>query len=218
MLSCLTSMQVSHTTRSEHLACGPDVLVEFWDLGKKLYKNSPPKVMPECFLAGDIFDPSFLSPDVSPTRSSSTPPSPPPLLATLTSLTPLQHRTSIIHTGSFFHLFDDVKQRELAHLLGSLLSPLPGSMILGSHMGLPDTDEYKENGGWRSSGLRESQRFGHSPTSWTKLWVGNNGVFKPQDVVVWAETKEVARSYMNPESKDGHQRKGHLLVWSITRA
>ena len=203
-------------SRSERMSWNAHALIEFWDLGKKLFKISPPEVMPERFLAGDIFDPSFLSPDGSPATPSSTPPSPPPALSTLTSLTPLQHRISVIHTGAFFHLFDDVKQRKLAHLLASLLSPLPGSMILGSHMGRPDTEEYK-NGGWRPSNLHPGAKmFAHSPTSWRNLWVGSGGVFRPQDVTVWTDTQERDRSYMNLAPGDT-ERKGHLLIWSVTR-
>lgn len=146
--------------------------------------------------------------------SSSTAPDAPLHLATLTSLTPVQHRLSVIHTGAFFHLFDEAKQRKLAHLIGTLLSPLSGSMILGSHMGVPDTDEYK-NGGIRQSHLG-LDIFGHSPTSWTRLWVGSDGIFKPQDVTVWVKAIEVERKVVG-QASGGTDYKANMLVWSVTR-
>ena len=197
-------------SRSERMSWNTHALIEFWDLSKKLFKISPPEVMPERFLAGDIFDSSFLSSDGSPATPSSAPPSPPPALSTLTSLTPLQHRISVIHTGAFFHLFDEVKQRELAHLLASLLSPLPGSMILGSHVGSPNNEEYKSGGLQSSLG---PETFAHSSTSWRNLWVGSGGVFNPWEVMVWVETDARDISLMAQANED----KSHWLIWSVTR-
>jgi hypothetical protein len=165
-----------------------------------------------CFLPGDIFDPSFLSPDAYPAPSSSSPPGPPPPLAKLTSLTPIQHHLSVIHTGSFFHLFSQAKQSELAHLLATLLSPLPGSIILGSHIGLPDTEEYKAGDGLHVSATR---MFTHSPTSWNNLWVGGDGVFKPEDVITRAEVTEwKVLVQTGPDPKHDIV---FLLDWSVTR-
>ncbi|KAF8481384.1 hypothetical protein JB92DRAFT_2765634 [Gautieria morchelliformis] len=188
-----------------------DLHPEFWALGHRLFKTSP-ETFPICFLPGDIFDPSFLSPDAYPATSSPSPPSPPPLLAKLTSLTPIQHHLSVIHTGSFFHLFSETKQIELAHLLATLLSPLPGSIILGSHTGLPDTEEYKAGGVLRVS---ETRMFAHSPTSWNNLWVGGDRAFRPEDVITRAEVTEwKALTQRGSGTKQGIVL---LLDWSVTR-
>ncbi|KIJ29318.1 hypothetical protein M422DRAFT_188612, partial [Sphaerobolus stellatus SS14] len=147
-----------------------DLKEDFWIVGHKFFRTTP-ETFPVPFLAGDVFDPSFISPDISPAPISSTPPTTEvPILKTLTSLTPLQHHVSIIHAASFFHLFNEEPQRRLAFLLGSLLSPLPGLMIIGTHGGLLDTEENKK-GAPRFIDLVGSL-FAHSPTSWRELWIG----------------------------------------------
>ncbi|KAF8579004.1 hypothetical protein K439DRAFT_1360580 [Ramaria rubella] len=190
-----------------------DIQAEFWDLGHKLYKTTE-ETYPVPFLAGDVFDPAFLFPDASPAPTSMVPTGLPPSLAALTSLTPLQHHVSIIHTASFFHLFPQAKQRSLAYLLATLLSPLPGSIILGSHMGLPDTEENKA-GGTRWTG-RGTTVFADSPTSWNDMWVGKDGVFKPEEVTVSTMVKEIQRDDIVKAGGDPDSR-AYWLVWSITR-
>jgi hypothetical protein len=167
-----------------------------------------------CFLSGDIFDPSFLSPDAYPAPPSSSPSGPPPPLSELTSLTPIQHHLSVIHTGTFFHLFSETQQSELAHLLATLLSPFPGSIILGSQLGLPDTEEYKYGGDVHPLGTR---MFVHSPTSWDNLWVGGDGIFKPTDVITQAEVTEAERTIQGRTSSDPTRDKFFVLEWSVTR-
>ncbi|KAF8488519.1 hypothetical protein JB92DRAFT_3090780 [Gautieria morchelliformis] len=191
-----------------------DLHPEFWALGHRLFKTSP-ETFPMCFLPGDIFDPSFLSPDAYPAPSSSSPPGPPHPLAKLTSLTQIQHHLSVIHTGAFFHLFSETKQSELAHLLATLLSPLPGSIILGSHQGQPDT-EYKADGGLRVA-VNGTRIFAHSPTSWNNLWVGSGGVFKPEDVITRAEATEVERKFIGDTDSHLKYGKSFILEWSVTR-
>ncbi|KIJ29312.1 hypothetical protein M422DRAFT_36973 [Sphaerobolus stellatus SS14] len=194
-----------------------DLKEDFWIVGHKFFRTTP-ETFPVPFLAGDVFDPSFISPDISPAPISSTPPTTEvPILKTLTSLTPLQHHVSIIHAASFFHLFNEEPQRRLAFLLGSLLSPLPGSMIIGTHGGLLDTEENKK-GAPRFIDLVGSL-FAHSPTSWRELWIGEEGVFKESDVKVWAEAKEMPRSPSNPTPTDsrGLPVKRCIMTWSVTR-
>lgn len=87
-------------------------------------------------------------------------------------------------------------------------------MILGSHIGLPDSEEHKIAGGQRDS-HNGSLMFAHCPTSWKNLWVGSDGVFRPQDVIVWATVKEVERKIV-VQAGDATM-KAHLLVWSVTR-
>ena len=88
-------------------------------------------------------------------------------------------------------------------------------MILGSHMGLPDTEEYKVAGGVRNSSTG-NLIYAHCPMSWKNLWVGSSGVFKPHDVTVWATAKQVERKVVVQASGDATI-KAHMLVWSVTR-
>ena len=82
------------------------------------------------FVPGDIFDTNYLAfvPPTYEQPSTST-----PVPSALTTLTPLQGHVSAIHASMFFHLFDEEKQRALALRLAGLLSPRPGSMVLGRH-------------------------------------------------------------------------------------
>jgi len=88
-----------------------------------------------------------------------------PALSSLTTLTPLHGHVSVIHTSSFFHLFSEEKQLELARKLAGLLSPLPGSMIFGLHSRQAEKGLRTE-----SSELRTGDyMFCHSDESWKEL-------------------------------------------------
>jgi len=128
-----------------------DLRAPYWDCGFALFRDKDKFHVP--FVAGDAFDPAFLSPTpVEKTR-------PRPSLSEVKTLTELQGEVSVIHASSFFHLFDEEHQSRLAHLTGSLLLKEPGSMIFGSHAGLA------------TPGIRNDRgAYGHSPQSWTELW------------------------------------------------
>ncbi|GLB41662.1 hypothetical protein LshimejAT787_1002620 [Lyophyllum shimeji] len=172
-----------------------DLVQGFWDLGHELFKSTP-ETVPAAFIAGDAFDPNILAPGPP---VDSVPQTPRPDLRSLTSLNPLQGRISVIHASSFFHLFGKERQEDLARRLATLLSPLPGSVIFGSHGG-STKPEYAEDG------LAEHRLFRHSPESWTELWDGN--VFEKGKVKVETRLKQVER----PDSS-----LATLLVWSVTR-
>ncbi|KAJ3526532.1 hypothetical protein NM688_g8250 [Phlebia brevispora] len=180
-------------------ALASDLHPEFWDAGHKLFKTTP-ETFPVPFIPGDAFNPDFLLPSPIPTVK---PTDPLPPLNSLTSLTPLVGRLSAIHTSSFFHLFPEEKQLELAKLLAPLLSPEPGSVIFGGHGGLPQ------------KGLRERKNshgihmFCHSPASWKELW--ETQVFNPGQVRVDAFVKENIRQDVHGEVR------GYQLIWSVTR-
>ncbi|KAF8592217.1 hypothetical protein K439DRAFT_1650383 [Ramaria rubella] len=192
-----------------------DLHPEFWALGHKLFKSSP-ETFCVPFYPGDIFDPAFLSPAAPPIPTSSPPLPSLPSLTNLPSLTPLQHRVSTIHISSVFHLFPESQQHILARLLGALLSPVPGSIILGSQMGLPDIEANKA-GGFRTTRRVANQfiAFAHSPTSFVNMWIGQGGVFRPEDVMVRAD---VTISKAINESDSETVRDTHIIVWSVTRA
>ncbi|KAJ7581199.1 hypothetical protein C8J56DRAFT_793698 [Mycena floridula] len=177
-------------------AIASDLRPDFWKLGHELFKSTP-ETFPAAFVPGDAFDPEFISPRKPFTDI---PDGPNPTLDSLTSLTPLQGRISAIHASSFFHLFDEEKQFQLAKQVASLLSPLPGSIIFGIHGGR------SEKGFSSFSTSHGNPKFCHSPESWTALWDGE--VFSQGTVKVEAGLRETKRA-------DGLQ--STLLWWSIIR-
>ena len=129
-----------------------------------------------------------------------------PDLRSLTSLNPLRGRVFAIHASSFFHLFGQEKQLYVAHALAGLLSPEPGSVIFGLHVGNP------EKGLITNPARGGHQMFCHSPESWTQLWDGlvfGKGVVNVQAKLVQVERKE------GPDASE--TRTTTILVWSVTR-
>ncbi|RPD81612.1 hypothetical protein L226DRAFT_474830 [Lentinus tigrinus ALCF2SS1-7] len=188
-------------------AIGSDLHPEFWDLGHKLFKSTP-ETFPVPFVPGDAFDPAHLEavpPFYAPPDTQA------PQLSTLKSLNPLRGHVSVIHASSFFHLFDEEKQFKLAQSLAGLLSPEPGSMILGSHGGRPEKGFRTESSRTNSHGMT---MFCHSPESWTELWDGQ--IFKKGTVKVEAFLLEIKRKDLEPTDPTPEAR-FYLMVWSITR-
>lgn len=137
----------------------------------------------------------------------SPPETPAPSLSGLTTLTPLLGHVSAIHASSFFHLFDEPQQLELARALAGLLSPEPGSLIFGEHGGKPEKG-YRTDAPPRASG---DYQFCHSPESWTELWDGI--VFKKGTVKAETRLVEIDRSDLT--KNEGAR--FWVLVWSVTR-
>ncbi|RDX41920.1 hypothetical protein OH76DRAFT_175124 [Lentinus brumalis] len=178
-----------------------DVVPEFWDLGHKLFKTSA-ETFPVRFLPGDIFDPAFLEP-TPPTYNR--PPTVAPLPSSVRTLTDLRGHVSAITICAVFHIFEtEETQLRLARALASLLSPEPGSMIVGLHTGL------REKGWWRGQTFH---MFCHSPESWAEMWDGD--VFEKGSVRVDAWLVERERRSM----QDGVARvtPTSILEWSVTR-
>ncbi|KAH9839180.1 uncharacterized protein C8Q71DRAFT_748368 [Rhodofomes roseus] len=173
-------------------AIGSDLHPEYWDLGHKLFKTTANE-FPAHFLGGDAFESAFFE---SGPVLDSPPATPAPALASLKTLTPLNGHVSVIHASSFFHLFTEEKQLELARKLAGLLSPVPGSMIFGMHAGLPEKGLWTERSAMRNG----QQMFCHSPESWRGLWDGN--VFAKGKVKVQVALKEARE---------------RMLLWSVTR-
>ncbi|KAI0823142.1 hypothetical protein BC628DRAFT_1417830 [Trametes gibbosa] len=164
-----------------------DLHPEFWALGHKLFKSSQ-ETFPVPFIAGD--------------------------LSALTSLNPLLGHVSAIHASAFFHLFNEERQLKLAQTLAGLLSPEPGSMILGAHGGLPRKGFRQESGVVLNLG-RVFPMFCHCPESWKELWDGQ--VFKKGTVKVDAILHETERKDYAALSGIAAGTKFFLLVWSVTR-
>ncbi|PPQ77581.1 hypothetical protein CVT25_011373 [Psilocybe cyanescens] len=188
-----------------------DLRQGFWDSGHELFKSTPTS-FPAAFIAGDIFESSMLetSDPGSPADTNQQPIRP---LRNLTSLTPLKHQISAIHASSFFHLFSEERQLELAKRLASLLLPEKGSIVFGQHGSRPEK-------GFRMEAIRkekdtdqvrEHAMFCHSPDSWVKLWT--EGIFGPHQQVkvkVDAELKQVERwDFENVDTKF------YVMNWSV---
>ncbi|KAM5539470.1 hypothetical protein V8D89_006922 [Ganoderma adspersum] len=184
-----------------------DLHPEFWALGHKLFKSTP-ETFPIPFIPGDAFDPAFLEP-TAPFTASNPPRNRRPDLSTLTSLSPLRGHVSAIHASAFFHLFEEEKQAELARSLACLLSPEPGSMLIGGHRGLVEPGVLRED---RRGNAQVIKRFGHSPESWKELWDGH--IFEKGTVRVDAILNEVKRPDVTGVLADT---KFYTLWWSVTR-
>ncbi|KAJ7077387.1 hypothetical protein B0H15DRAFT_924963 [Mycena belliarum] len=171
-----------------------DLRSEFWSFGHELFRSTP-ETFPVPFIAGDVLDPDFLEPreplltepgDIN------------PALTSLANLTPLHGHVAAIHISLVFHLFLEPKQLQLARALAGLLSPVPGSVILGSHVGL------QEKGFREGLCIAGHSMFCHSPQSWREMW---ETVFPKGSIEVEAEIHR--RASDTPDAG--------VLVWSVTR-
>ena len=190
-------------------------MAEYWDLGHKLFKTTA-KEFPAHFVGGDAFDPGFF--ETAPVLDSP-PTAPAPAVSSLKTLTPLSGHVSAIHAASFFHLFNEAQQLELAHKLAGLLSPEPGSIIIGGHAGQP------VKGLWKRRTLSGEHMFCHSPESWRELWDGQ--VFAKGKVRVDVVLKAVKDLAQAEDSKDWIEKvqkpdvldteNYQVLIWSVTR-
>ena len=131
-----------------------------------------------------------------------------PDLRSLTSLTPLHGRVFAIHATAIFHLFGEEKQLQLARALAGLLSPEPGSMIFGAHIGVP------EKKGFEPPVMhRDHHMWCHSPESWTELWDGL--VFEKGVVEVQTKLYHAERKGFDPDAPQNSTLT--YLVWLVTR-
>ncbi|KAG2142471.1 hypothetical protein DEU56DRAFT_911155 [Suillus clintonianus] len=182
-------------------AIGSDLHGELWDLGHELFKSSP-DTFPAHFVGGDAFDPETLT--VATPASTQIAEVPTPDLNNLTSLNPLRGCVSAIHATAFFHLFKEDQQLYMACAFAGLLSPEPGSVILGTHIGAQEKGSVKTvfNG-------VEVDMFAHGPESWIAMWDGE--VFEKGMVKVEAELRRETYGTAVTEGRP------FSLVWSVTR-
>ncbi|KAL4080809.1 hypothetical protein J3A83DRAFT_71869 [Scleroderma citrinum] len=191
-----------------------DLNAELWEFGHTLCRSTP-ESFPVTFLVGDALDPEFLSPipcNVETQHAFD--------LSRISTLNDLKGKCSAIYARSFFHLFDEAQQCQLAHALGSLLSPEKGSVIFGSHIGGP------EKGSITHRAIAGQERtFLHSPSSWEELWTetsptnhqdgmaqGNDHLQRP--VFRFGEAKvEASIKFI----RLGIGFEGYRLEWSVTR-
>ncbi|KAG1736089.1 uncharacterized protein EDB91DRAFT_535548 [Suillus paluster] len=166
-----------------------DIRQELWDLGHVLFRSTP-RSFPSPFIAGDCLDPTFLSSE--PGHTSQTPPD----LSSLTSLNDLHGKLTAIHASSVFHLFSAEQQASLVRAVAALLSPAPGSIVFGSHVGLPKQGTIREE----VLGMTV-EMYCYDPESWNKLWE-DAGPFK---------TEAILKEVIAPNGEVGW-----MMVWSAT--
>ncbi|KAJ7705587.1 hypothetical protein B0H17DRAFT_1156887 [Mycena rosella] len=172
-----------------------DLRADFWNLGHELFRSTP-ATCPIAFVAGDALDPGFLQPTAP---AVSPPEAPAPPLASLMCLTPLRGHVAALHTSAVFHLFLEPEQLQLARAVASLISPVPGSVIFGSHIGR-STKSIRQKAFSREDNLR---MFCHSPESWAEMW---GKIFPAGTVQVEAQL-----NVSGADSDTG------ILAWSVTR-
>ncbi|KAG7527271.1 hypothetical protein FFLO_07101 [Filobasidium floriforme] len=172
---------------------GVDLEQAWIDLGYKQYRDRATCDIK--FVAGDICHDDLLQPIGQLARDGSN------ILDKTASDDLVHSNVRCISVFSFFHLFDEAGQLELARRLGSLLSNKPGSTIYGAHRGRA------------TAGRAEKTRIGdiycHSPSSWTSLW--QERVF-PESSGISVQVDVDFRD--GPEDKDIDR----VMVWSVTIA
>lgn len=191
---------------------------EFWDLGHELYRSTE-ETFPAAFIHGDIFDDTVLKEGNilyggDSALSDGTPDNLPELTLPkpLSSVVPLEGRIDFIYSSNLFHLFTEAQQLSTARKLASLLSPVPGSMIFGAHMG-------RLQKGFRTEApppkpcYLGSDMFCHSAESWIELWDGE--VFAKGTVKVEAELIDPHREDLRKMLEPGAIH--YQLLWSVTR-
>ena len=181
--------------------------LEFWGLGHELF-SSTATTFPVHFIPGDIMDPSFLS--LAPTlpTASNAEPRVGLALSSVRSLNVLHGHVSAISTGAFFHLFTFDQQLHIARLLAGLLSPIPGSMLIGVQGGLATKGLWTPGQG--------TQMHGHSPHSWREMW---------EDIFAEADAKVEVKARLRKEiggddffgTWPGNTEPYHVLEWSVIR-
>ncbi|GJJ13732.1 hypothetical protein Clacol_007988 [Clathrus columnatus] len=163
----------------------------FFNIGHKLFKTAP-ESFPLAFFRGDIFDTVFTYPQ----------PMTIPKLSALDNLGQLKGQISIIHASAFFHLFGEEGQRKLAQILGQLLSPQPGSIILGCQIGAP-------------ARIFSTRIF--SPDTWKDIWTGDDGPFNPDIVEVHAYPRPLDGDEMRASTGPSADGERFWLTWSVLR-
>jgi len=179
---------------------GFDIEKDFWDFGHEIFKSIP-ETFPAAFVKGDIFDSSTL--ELTPPLYDA-PATPKPTLSSLTSLNPLHGHVSVVYAGGFFHMFNYDRQLQVARILAGLISPEPGSIIFGTHLGQPVKGFQRHSDG--------SSSYYQSPESWKEMWDGD--VFENGKVKV-----EVSLRILDPETPELQGKFGcdKWLEWSVLR-
>ena len=123
------------------------------------------------------------------------------------TLNDVRGHVSGIYCGAFFHVFDEKTQAEVARKLAGILSPEPGSMLIGIH------GAQKTPCVWNPTGT-DRFMFCHSPESWTELW---EGIFGKDNVEVTTTFKEQAGGLDLFGTYPGNKHQMYMMEWSVIR-
>ena len=126
----------------------------------------------------------------------------------MSTLTELRGHTSAIHAAALFHLFNEEKQFELGKRLAALLDPRPGSVIFGSHGGMPVKGQHQ---------VLSPKMFCHSPSSWTQMW--EEQIFEKGQVKVNTVLRDMAMvaEMLKRGVPIEEGAKFYFLEWSVER-
>jgi len=127
------------------------------------------------------------------------------------SLAPYKGKFKYIHASSLFHLFSEEDQKKAAEHLAVLLSPMPGSMIFGSHAGRLEKG-LRTEAPPPAPGIIGNQMFCHSPSSWTDMW---KAVIPGDKIRIVAELAELSKE--NSAHISSTNTVFYRLEWSVTR-
>lgn len=114
-----------------------------------------------------------------------------------------------------------MQQYQLAHALGSLLSPEKGSVIFGCHAGNTEKGlvAHKKIAGKEST-------FFHSPSSWEELWCETSLADPRGGMARWGEDTLERPVFLFGEvrvetslkfASSGSGMQGYYMDWSVTR-
>ncbi|KAI0742059.1 hypothetical protein C8Q80DRAFT_1110145 [Daedaleopsis nitida] len=186
-----------------------DIVPEFWTLGHKLF-NTTPATFPVPIIPGNVLDPAFLEPLPEPFYAP--PPEPAPALSSVSTLNALRGHVSAVSTCALFHLLDtEAAHLRLARAIAGLLSPAPGSMVLGFHRAWQEKRAHTETFAGRTHSM-----FLHSPESWTALW--EEHVFRPGTAKVDAKLVRLERPVGGaPEGGQPRMEEICFMEWSVMR-
>jgi SAM-dependent methyltransferase len=124
--------KLAHDGAPQENMYGSDLKKEFWDIGYDLFLDK--ESLSTKFIAADVFD-------------------------TDSGLKELDGRLDLVHTASFFHLFDWDGQVKAAKRVVELLRAEPEVMIFGRQGGMP-----------QAGALPNLDSYWHNSESWAKLW------------------------------------------------
>ncbi|KIJ57167.1 hypothetical protein M422DRAFT_198577 [Sphaerobolus stellatus SS14] len=178
-----------------HKVVATDVNSHLWQIGHRLFCSNT-RTFPVKFVQADVFDDRALSlqTPVFPAR---------PDLRAVHTLTQLKGHGTIVTLQMVFHLFDQRTQYELAHRMATLLSPMPGSIMVGRQMG--DTTP-------RNLMLGQKPHFLHNVQSWERMWAT---IFPPGTVELQTALVELPTHIKGGST--GMLGITHFLTWSIKR-
>ncbi|KZT35904.1 hypothetical protein SISSUDRAFT_121495 [Sistotremastrum suecicum HHB10207 ss-3] len=208
-LGCLMGTDARNLIRDGYNKSGGQILAcdleqRFIDLGYKLYQDGPESTHPTPirFFTGDIFKMSIAPPTEATEHGRDLPQN--------LTLDGVKGKLDFVYAGALFHLFDEPTQRDLAFRLARLIQmpsdssgQLPDAIIFGRHAGL-DEEGYISG---HFVGGRWGQRYGHSPTSWVRLW---KSIYTELYGHEWVEENIQANAVMQRINT-----KVKMLFWSV---